>query len=469
MQRSFLLIMVLGIVFAITPAWAQHATVFQIEALQAENAQLRDRVDALEKALVEINAKLSAQPSAAAPVEPATPAAQAAPAKPAVPAKPVITSKYHIDLFGYLKLDMAWDKARSDTGNFARWALSESAVAPDDRQFSQTINQTRFGFNVKGPNAGKANVSGQYEVDLYGGGAENSAMVRTRHAFFQVDWPEDVSLLMGQTWDLIGPQNPNTLDYTVAWQAGNIGFRHPQLRLGKGFKAGDGKILVQIAASRKVGDATTFSNSPDTGADSGSPAFQGRIGYTFPTSEGQKGTIGVWGHSGNDEYDYNAAGDNVSVKSSSKGIDLNIALDRRFAFKGELWEGRNLDEYQGGVGNGIIVTSASGTFFNNAAFGGRFFNAEPLESKGGWFEFNVGPFQKWRYNLGMSVDNPDDELLPNANNASRARNRSRWINALYDLNEAVQMGLEYMRIETVYKNRLDGDDTRLQSSFIYKF
>lgn len=469
MQRSFLLIMVFSIMFAIPPVRAQNATGSQIEALQAENAQLRDRVDALEKALVDINARLSAQPAAAAPVEPITPAAPTAPAKQAAPAKPVITSKYHVDLYGYLKLDMAWDKARSDTGNFARWALSESAVAPGDRQFSQTINQTRFGFNFKGPEAGKAKISGQYEVDLYGGGTENSAMVRTRHAFFQLDWPGDVSLLMGQTGDLIGPQNPNTLDYTVARQAGNIGFRHPQLRLGKVFKAGVGKILVQVAASRKVGDATTFSNSPDTGADSGSPAFQGRIGYTFPTSEGQKGTIGVWGHSGNDEYDYNAAGDSVSVKSGSRGVDLNIALDRRFAFKGELWEGRNLDEYQGGIGNGVIVTSASGTFFNNAAFGGRFFNAQALESRGGWFECNVGPFQKWRYNLGMSLDNPDDELLPDANNASRTKNRTRWINALYDLNEAVQMGLEYMRIETTYKNRLDGDDIRLQSSFIYKF
>ncbi len=466
MQRPYLLIMVLGIVFAAAPAWARNTTVSQIEALQAENAQLRERVDALEKALVDINARLSAHPAAAAPVEPAAPAA---PAKPATSAKPVITSTYHVDLFGYLKLDMAWDRARSDTGNFARWALSETAVAPNDRQFSQTINQTRFGLNFNGPEAGKARVSGQYEVDLYGGGAENGAMLRTRHAFFQVDWPEDVSLLMGQTWDIIGPQNPNTLDYTVAWQAGNIGFRHPQLRLVKGFNAGGGKVLVQVAASRKVGDATTFSNSPDTGADAGSPAFQGRIGYTFPTSEGQKGTIGVWGHSGNDEYDYSAAGDSVSVESRSRGIDLNIALDKRFAFKGELWEGRNLDEYQGGIGNGVIVTSASGTYLNNAAFGGRFFNAEALESRGGWFEFNIGPFQKWRYNLGMSVDNPDDELLPNANAASRTKNRTRWINALYDLNEAVQMGLEYMRIETAYKNRLDGGDIRLQSSFIYKF
>ncbi|RCK79012.1 MAG: hypothetical protein OZSIB_0563 [Candidatus Ozemobacter sibiricus] len=485
MHRLFSLLLVTIMVWAASPLWAGADPDPQIAELQAENAHLRERIEALEKALGEIQARLSMAPApTAAPAAAPTATPTAEPTRPATPAKPSLTTRYPVELYGYVKLDMAWDKARTDNGNFARWALSEgmptNPAAPNDRQFNQTINATRFGLHFKGPEAGKAKVSGQYEVDLFGGnlagGAlENSPMIRTRHAFFAVDWPDDVQLLVGQTWDLIGPLNPNQLNYTVAWQAGNLGYRHPQLRLSKGFPAGDGKLLLQVAASRKVGDATTFSNSPDTGADSGSPAFQGRLGYTFPTGKGLKSTIGIWGHHGSDEYDYARNGTSVSVKSHSKGVDVNLAFSKQFAIKGELWEGKNLDEYQGGIAQGVLVTSATTTaglpvsrVINNAALPAtyRFVDAAGIKSRGGWLELNAGPFQKWRYNLGFSVDNPENGSIPDG---GRTRNRTRWLNALYDLNEAVQMGLEYMRLETTYQNQLDGDDTRLQSSFIYKF
>lgn len=473
MKRYLLPALLSGFLVACGPVSALVETEPRIEELKAENALLRARIEALEKAFGEIREKLSDRTDAASASEETT---QVSLAATAVSVRPSVASKYPVDVYGYLKLDMAWDTSRTDTGNFARWALSDSVVAPDDRQFSQTVNQTRIGLNFKGPDEGRAKVSGQYEIDLYGGGAENSAMVRTRHAFFQVDWPGEVSLLMGQTWDLVGPQNPNTLDYTVAWQGGNLGFRHPQLRVTKGIEAGDCRLVFQAAASRKIGDATTFGSSPDTGADSGSPALQGRIGYTFPTGKGLKSTIGVWGHDGSDEYDYDAAGNSVAVRSHSKGVDLAIAFSKTLAIKGEVWEGKNLDEYQGGIAQGVIVTAATGTVavpvinrvVNNASIAGlgRFVDAVGMKSRGGWFELNAGPFAAWRYNIGFSYDDPDDDLLPNG---SRTHNRLRWINAMYDLNAAVQMGLEYMRLETEYKNRLSGADTRLQTSFIYKF
>ena len=470
MKKMLLLVLVLSQFLPVSTGFAQTSSDSKLKilpkfhALVEENAQLRDRVDALEKALGEINQKLNEQPAAAP--------APAAPEKAKAPEKPSLKSKYNLDLYGYMKLDLAWDSSRTDTtGNYARWALSEAVVPKNDRQFNQTINQTRFGVNFAGPQAGRAKVSGKYEVDLYGGAVENSPMIRTRHAYFQVDWPGELSLLMGQTWDLIGPEIPNTLNYTAAWWTGNIGFRHPQLRLTKAFKAGSNKLVLAVAASRKVGDASTFDNTAngvtDTGADSGSPAFQGRIGYTFPTGKNLKSTIGVWGHAGNDEYDFNALNNHRTIRSSSLGADVNMAFSKTFQLKGEIWQGQNLDEYVGGVGQGIIVTSASGTYVNNAAFGGAFLNAEALKSQGGWVELNVGPFQKWRYNIGLSVDNPDDDKLPNL--TGRTLNRSRWLNTMYDLNEAVQIGAEYLHVETDYKNQARGDDSRFQLSFIYKF
>ena len=475
MKRLFPILLVL-LLLPIVPGFSQPPVSSDIEGLKSENAALRARVEALEKALDEVKECLGKKPAepVSAPaaaltapcVPPAVPpAAVPAPEKAAKPEKPSLKGKYNVDLYGYMKLDLAWDDSRTDTGNFARWALSNAAANSADRQFSETINQTRFGLDFSGPQAGKAKVTGKYEVDLYGGGAENSAMLRTRHAYFQVEWPE-IALLMGQTWDLVGPENPNTLNYTVAWQTGNIGFRHPQLRLSKTVKSGDCKLVLAAAASRKVGDASTFSSTPDTGADSGSPAFQGRVGYTFPTGKSTKGTIGIWGHQGNDEYDYDNKGNSRSIRSSSLGADVNIAFTKTFQLKGEIWQGQNLDEYQGGINQGIVVTSASGTYINNAVFGGAFIDAKALKSKGGWFELTFGPFTKWRYNIGASQDNPDDDLLANS---MRTLNRSRWINALYDLNDAVQIGAEYLNLVTEYKGQQRGDDGRYQLSFLYKF
>ncbi|MBF0499011.1 MAG: hypothetical protein HQM09_02665 [Candidatus Riflebacteria bacterium] len=451
--------------------------------LRTENAQLRDRVDMLEKALTDIRATLSAKTSetpASTVVPAAVPAEKQAVAKDAKKdEKPSIKGKYPVELYGYVKLDMSTDDSRTQLGNDARWVPSEATYA-NHREYNMTANPSRFGLRFKGPEEGKARVSGNLEFDLYGssslgsnGGAfESSAAPRVRHAFVQVDWPEDDwSLLAGQTWDLIGPLNPSMLDYTVAWWAGNIGYRHPQLRFTKGFEAGkDSKVTVQVAATRTNGDKNVLEQT-DTGAAAGSPSVQGRISYSFPTykdKKGVKGVIGLWGHSGKEEYAYAANGDSVTLDSNSAGMDLSLPLSKVFKLQGELWRGKNLDDYMGGIAQGINVMSASATggVVNATTFTGKFIGAKSISSRGGWFELGFGPFDRWQFNLGASVDNPDDDQLPNL---ARTSNQAKWLNVIYDLNSAVQIGLEYVQLHTDYKNAHDGDDGRLQSSFIYKF
>jgi len=440
---------------------------FQMLELKEENARLKERVETLEKSLGEIKDMISQKSTekAAAPVEEKKPAKK--------DDKVAMKSKYGVDFYGYFKLDMAQDDSAVNIGNFVRWVPSE-ATKGHDSHFFMSANSSRFGFNFKGPEAGKAKVSGNYEFDLFSNAApspENSAIARTRHAFLQVDWPEeDISLIGGQTWDLVGMQNPTQLNYPASWWAGNIGFRHPQLRISKGFKTGDkSKLLLQLAAVRNIGDtgALNLANT-DTGSDSGHPSVQGRVSLTFPTTKNLKATIGVFGHKGRDEVDYNNKGDSTHVDTNSIGTDINIPFTDKIAVKGELWKGENLDDFFGGIGQGIILNSASGTYVISGAYtyGGVFNYTKPIKSQGGWWEFNFGPFAKWRYNVGLGVDNPDDDILPNG---ARAKNTSKWLNAMYDLNEAVQIGLEYSRWETEYKNGPDGNNTRLQSALIYKF
>jgi hypothetical protein len=433
----------------------------ELQSLKEENAHLRSRLEALESALFVIQDQLATKADAS--TVPQVPVEEK---KPVSPEKPAIRAKYQVDLYGFMKLDMAWDDSQTDNGNFARWVNSE-AVRSGDNQFNQTINASRFGFNFKGPEDRKTRTTGNVEIDFYQAGtAQNSPGPRIRHAYMQLEWPdEDFSILAGQTWDLIGLLNPNQLNYTVAWHAGNLGFRHPQLRLTKGIKTGDhSKLTLQVAASRTIGKTGPVT-ALDTGADSGAPALQGRVAYTFPTFKDQKATIGFFGHQGREEVDLLAAGDSHRVESRSAGVDVMLPISKTFTLKGEFWSGRNLDDYSGGIDQGVLVSSTTSRI-DPTAFPGAIGRVEGIKSRGGWGELTFAPCKTWRYNVGYSIDNPDDDPLPDR---SRRCNTSRWFNIVHDLNEAMQVGIEYMGLQTQYKNAQDGTDRRLQSSFIYKF
>jgi len=432
----------------------------QFEQLRTENAELRERIELLERNLQDLATKLE-PPSEPVPVPEK---------KPQPPEKPSIKSKYALDFYGYVKLDSAADSSRSELGNFMKWVYPEN-INGGDESYSMTANQTRFGLKFAGPNPGNAKVSGNLEFEGYGPkGTETKGNVGIRHAFFAVDWPKsDFQLLGGQTSDVISPLFPSTLNYSVAWWAGNIGNRRPQVRLTQGFKLGkQSKLTLQGAAGRSVGDVGPFTRKTgDSGEDSGGPSFQGRIAVTFPTFKKLQGTIGYSGHTADEEYDFNAGGLSKRIKSRSNCWDVSLPICDWLGLKGESWNGQNIDDYFGGVGQGILVSSTgSGTVVNATAFGGTFQKAEAIEGKGGWLEASFGPFKAWRFNLGMSVDDPDNRDLPAT---ARSKNSSRWFNVLHDLNEAVQIGVEFSKWETDYKNGTSGENNRFQTSLLYKF
>ncbi|MCX7888076.1 MAG: hypothetical protein N3B01_12600, partial [Verrucomicrobiae bacterium] len=219
----------------------------ELERLRQENAQLRQRLERVENELAEIRALLKERAAAAA-----TPSASppAAPATHPSGKKPVLAG-IDMEFYGYVKLDAAHDSAPVSVGNYARWVESRSGREIHD-EFSMTANQTRLGLRLKGPESKPVETAGLIEVDFYGGGGENRPNPMMRHAYLTAYWPQwEFGLLAGQTLDTISPLWLPTLNYTVGWWQGNIGYRRPQLRLTKSFKLGD-KIepKLELAAAR---------------------------------------------------------------------------------------------------------------------------------------------------------------------------------------------------------------------------
>lgn len=444
----------LGAVLSSLPALSQSGP----EGIQ----ELLDRIDRLEKRLSDQeakNAQLERQlramqggdsapvaPPRAAPVQPAPPSPQVAagkvPETPA-PAKPVL------ELYGTIKLDAAYDTAQVYPGNYALWVQPPLEGRGEREQFDLTANQTRLGLNFKAPGSGPAIVSGKVEVDFYGGGAENKASPMMRHAYFQVEWPASgVSLLAGQTWDVISPLNMQTVNYSVGWYAGNIGYRHPQLRLSKDFQfEGGHSFLLQGALVRTMGH---LAGERNTGVDAGFPTAQGRLAYSFPAGAGGKATFGLSGHWGEEAYSAAMPGQaDLRFRSWSANLDMKVPLGSRVTLQGEAFAGRDLDSYLGGSNEAIRLVPKTAT-----------------ESAGGWLALSIAGSPKVTWNLGASVDDPrNSELSPGA----RSRNGSVFANGYFTIAPRAQMlaELSYWETDTIGKPRAHA--FRAQLAFQYNF
>ena len=439
-----------------------------IESLRQENTELKQRLEKLEKASAASGTKATSQRAAApaeaksskpqpsaTPAKDTTPSASSKPAPAPAPAPPVppqkknVLSSLDIELYGIIKGDASYDDSRTYPGNYVVYLDSE-ATRHNDNEFNLTANQTRLGMRINGPATETFKTSGLVEFDFYGNyAAENKAKIQMRLGYVVLDWPtSQFSVLAGQAADIISPLVPNTLNYTVLWDAGNIGYRRPQVRLTQGISFGENvAVKLDIGAARTIG--RTDLTSSETGEDAGVPTGQARVGVTFPFLGPKPTTIGVSGHIGKEEYDIDAAGRNVDLDSQSINVDLTQPVFPWLVILAECFDGQNLNEYFGGIGQGV----------NTATL-------KEIGAHGGWVAANLGPWSQWSFSVGGGVDGVD-----RADVATGARTRNSYVffNVLYAFNKNAQIGFEVSRWDTNYKGPGDADDTRAQASFIYKF
>lgn len=351
--------------------------------------------------------------------------------------------------YGFVKLDAAWDEGLVNAGNYARWVVSDD-VFQGHGHFNMTSRQTRLGFTAV-TKTGDATLTGRWEADFYGGGAENKNWLQVRHAYVDAVWPSGWSILAGQASDVISPLVPGTLNYTVAWWAGNIGYRRPQLRVTRKVKFGEGReFRVEGALSRTIGDDFVAAEPGDTGADSELPSIQGLAGWTFPFA-GRSLGVGFYGHWGDENLHEELGGEPVALTSSSWGGYLTLPLGSTLTLAGEVWGGTNMDDYLGGVGQGIRVQGTS---------------ANAIASMGGWAELGLRTAHGTQLNLGYSLDDPDADDL---GTGARDHNSALWATAIHDPGGGLRYGLEVSRWETRYIGMTDASSWRVQTSVIYSF
>ncbi len=193
-----------------------------------EDSGLRERFDALELEVAQLRANAASEEG-----------------------RFPILSSLEAELYGYIKLDAAWDSARSSVGNFARWVESEGQN-PEDDQLSLTVKQTRLGLKFMGSRDSELVTSGRVEFDFFASASENKPELMLRHAYLKLAQPSGWEVLAGQASDVISPLYQLTINYTAGWWQGNIGYRRPQLRVTRELECGSSARKLELALARTI-------------------------------------------------------------------------------------------------------------------------------------------------------------------------------------------------------------------------
>ena len=335
-------------------------------------------------------------------------------------------NKLTIKPYGFFKFDMSYDSDLMSAGNFARWANPNSDDAIPTT--NMTAKQSRFGMNIS-----KGDINGKVEIDFYGvGSAENKGGVLLRKAYAEAKF-ENFALRVGQDSDVISPLVPSTVNYPVAWWAGNIGYRRPMLKLFGIVNT----INWTIALARNIG-GDLGGDGIDDGAAGILPEVQGRLATTILENY----TIGFSGH----YAQLDGLVDDGKYESWSGNVDLNLNITSTISVSGEAFVGHNIAGMLGGIANASTV--------------------DGVETQGGWINLKIKPNKDLSLSAGLSMDDPCDCDLEDG---MRSKNTMIFANVYQNILQGFLIGFEVSNWTTEYKNMDTASALRGQLAFLYKF
>ncbi len=413
------------------------------------------RISRLEQELAELNAMVNTKSTVSQGQPEATKKAEPISA-------PLVStaSGTNVQFYGFARFDASYDTGQIYPGNIALWAQPKTA-GQNDAEWNLTAGATRLGLNLSAPDTESIKLTGNIEFDfLSNGSPENNQTPRLRHGYLKAYWPaSDFSIIAGQTWDVISSLIPFVDDPALMWDAGNIGTRHPQVRLTKGFPAGEkGRIEVAAAASRTIGEKNTVGTiTNDPGKDAAMPTIQGRVTWSAPLLvKNQPATIGVSGHYGQEDWETDNVGNHKTLDSWSCNLELTMPICPKMTLAGEYFTGSNLDDYYGGIGQGVNPSPSI---------------IKEIRSKGGWAALRFAFNPETTFSLGTGIDDPNNSDLsvsPSMLNP-KTRNQTIFGTLVNKITPNLILGLQLAQWKTDYYNGDRGNALRAQSSLTYKF
>jgi len=331
--------------------------------------------------------------------------------------------------YGKIKADFALNSngaAQPENGDYVLYIDNDDW----DGAFAMTAEDTRFGAKLE-MGAVKGCVEGDFHGDDDTGGLAGDVLLR--HAYVTLDLGNDMTLLAGQTDDVFSPLNPDVLNYTVGWNAGNVGYRRPQFRWEWAPESG---LIEGVQAAL---------SDPQTRLI-GFPNIQARVGFRLSENLLLGGSI-VTGKMN--------VGGAASAEEDIFGlsVDVKAKLGEKLAIVGEWFTGHNL----GAVGN---TPGYMGNIGYNLGDG------DEIGCDGLWAAVVLKPIDKLTVNAGLMFETNDDDDIAAGD---RSDNSCIFGNAIWHLNENTDAGIEVSKWETELANGDSQDNLRIQGSVIVRF
>jgi len=370
------------------------------------------------------------------------------------PAPVVTPGGTKVQIYGRLELNGAYEGYPSSAVSTMIPAKG-SKDAEGQGQTTLAINRTRLGLNLSGPSKdGEPDLAGRFEADFSGATAHSnfngSSGFRVRQSWGSVKFKDiGLTLLFGQTDDLISPIDPPSVNPSSLNGAGNIGNRRPQVRISQAL--GPAEIAVAATHDRLTDEGKT---APST------PAIQGRLGLKLPASwAGEKANFaaGVSGHFSRDEA-ANADDENRAARGPSSysfNVDLSLPIIDVLALTGEFFTGQNLRRY------------GDGSLGKNTAHGDD--GKDGTKSIGWWTALGL----KLPANFSLATGTGMESISGDESKAAAGIESNMFIfgNVAYNFTSAAKLTLEYTNLAATYDSdsKNDGSLNRVELNFRYDF
>lgn len=342
-----------------------------------------------------------------------------------------------LSIYGFARLDVLAGSARMDSLDEATFVVRDPGGAATGGELTMTPRLSQVGLDIDRWELDTIiHGEGKLEVDFGGGAGVNA--IRLRHAYgkLSIGRREVVSLLAGQTWDLMSPLFPSTQQDTLLRYAGNLGDRRPQLRLEIHPTS---RVHVAVAAATPgfFDRSDVDGDGVADGASTAAPVVQWLVELRNRVGRAGVMRFGVSGHVARTRLL-----DGREQATQSAGLHVFLPLGRQLVLLGEGFLGDNLADLGGGIGQGVNPMTGA-----------------VVRSAGGWIELAAMPTARHMLAFGTSGERAfDDGLSP----GDRARNGTVYTVLRYKPRPALQLGLEhlywrtrYHEMSTVTANRVD--------------
>jgi hypothetical protein len=411
-----------------------------------------------------------------------------------------------VQIYGRLELGATYEDAA--TNDLWSWNAPRTTKDANDKEITPqgrtnlSIARTRLGLNLEGPSKeGEPSLKGRFEADFAGnagvanfsGTNGSNSGFRVRQAWGSVNFKNlGLTLLFGQTDDVVTPIDPPAVNASSFNGTGNLGNRRPQIRATQAV----GPIEIAVAAThdrlnsynpQSGGVNATNADGSNVSLGDGNapstPGVQGRLGLKLPaTWAGEKANlaVGVGGlfakgeaANANDDKRYDRP-----EPSYMFGLDLSAPIISDLTLTGEFFMGQNLNRYgTGSLGQTVAYGKNTSYVKNLGKSGNDVKDLGGIGSIGWWTGLSAKLPASFSVATGVGAESLDDDSK-RANQIES--NMFIFGNVGYNFTSAAKLTFEYVRLSTDYTvnkgsssapdiKTEDGSSNRFELNFRYDF